>query len=446
MNYSPAREPVSPVKELVRRAGRKYLCYLLLLTPLILCKCGEKPQETKPAPGVTEISIFTMQLRPMFDDYFLRLIGEFEKNHPSVKIKWLDYPATNYDTKLMTSFIGENPPDVINLPPQMLMDFAQRNTLAPLEGLVPRDVLDTYFPNVIRDGCMFGDKLYAIPWYLATTVAMINMKIFEEAGLTEKDIPTTNEELWEIAKTIRKKTDKFAIFPGYTEAGAMHGMLYDAGVPILDSTEKHAIFNTPKAVKVFKYWIDFYREGLVPSEALTAMHRRPIELYKSGKLAIFHSGAQFLKLVKSDSPDVYDKTVIRPRLHWKDRESCTIDVQLLSIAQKSRHPKLAAEFAQFVTNGENQLDFCKIVPIIPSVIKAAEDPYFTDVEDTPMGLARKYAAVQVKKGVVVRFPQKHSARLFKIMDDITEKVGLGQMTPEEGIKQAEDKWNEILRE
>jgi len=436
----------SHVRELVRRAGRKYICYLFILAPLILCRCGKKPEETKPAPGVTDISIFTMQLRPMFDDYFLPLISNFEKNHPGVKIKWLDYPATDYDTKLLTSFVGGNPPDVVNLSPQMLMDFAQRNTLAPLEGLVPKEVIDTYFPNVVRNGCMFGDKIYAVPWYLATAVAMINMKIFEEAGLTEKDIPTTNEELWEIAKTIRKKTDKFAVFPIYTEAGAMYGMLFDAGVPILDPTGKHAIFDTPKAVKVFKYWIDFYREGLVPSEALTAMHRRPIELYKSGKLAVFTSGAQFLKLVKSDSPNVYARTVVRPRIHWKDNDTCTIDVQLLSIARESRHPKLAAEFAQFVTNGKNQLDFCKIVPIIPSVIKAAEDPYFTDVEDTPIGLARKYAAAQVKKGVVVHLPQKHSAKLFKIMDDITEKVGLGEMTPEEGIKQAEDRWNEILGE
>ena len=392
-----------------------------------------------------EISFFTMQLRPTFDDYFLPLFEEFEKAHPGVKIKWLDHPATNYETKLLTSFMGDNPPDVVNLTPQMLPSFASRSVLLPLEGVVPKEIIEIYYPNVVSDACTYGGKIYALPWYLAGAVAMVNMNIFKEAGMTEKDIPATYDELVDVAKVIHEKTDKFAFFPIYTEAASMHGMLFVRGIPILDETQTKAIFNVPKSVETFKFLIDFYKNGLTPREALTATHRRPIELYKSGKLAIFHNGAQFLKLIQSDSPEVYNNTVVRHCMYWKDNELYTIDVQNLTIAAKCKNPKLAAEFAAFVTNGENQLKFCKIVTIVPSVIKAAEDPFFTEVEDTPLGLARKYIAAQIKKGVVVRFPEKNSAKLIKAMDDITEKVGLGQITPEEGIKQAEDKWNEILR-
>jgi len=419
---------------------------ILPLLFFLILGCGKREGDSPSAAGKKEIRFFTMQLRPTFDAYFLELFQEFEKIHPDVKIIWMDYPAQDYDTKILTSFMGKEPPDVINLAPQMLPNFVNRQTLLPLEPLVSQEARESYLPNILKDACQLQNKTWAVPWYLATIVTMCNMKIFQEAGLSEKDIPETIEQMKDVAEIIRQKTDKFAFFPLYTEAGSMRGMLTSAGVPILDAEEKHAIFNTPKGVEVVKFWADFYKQGLAPSEALTAMHRRPIELYKSGRLAIFHSGPQFLKHVKSDAPDVYQNTVVRPCLHWKDYEIYTIDVHILTVSSKTKYPEIAAEFAAFVTNAANQLKFCKLTTILPSVTKATEDPYFTQVENTPEGQARKIAAELVKKGVVTRTPEKHSGKLFRVMDQLMEKICLGEITPEQGLKQAEDKWNEILAE
>ena len=417
---------------------------LLLALALFFSGCGGSDEEQQ--PGVTTITFFTMQLRPTFDEYFQNIFDEFEKTHPDVNIEWQDYPAQDYDTKLLTSYMGDDPPDVINLTAQMVPKFTNRNLLLDLETVLPQETIDSYFQNVVDDACTVGDAVYALPWYLATSVGMVNMAIFREAGLTEEDIPETYEELWDVAEIIRDKTDKYAFFPIYTEAGALRGHLIDAGVDILNDDETKAIFNTPKAVEVFKFWADYYKEDLAPSEALTAMHRRPIELFKSGRLAIFQSGPQFLKHVKSDAPDVYKNTVIIPRLHWEGKEIYTIDVHNVAVSDRAEDKDLAAEFAAFVTNGANQLEFAKLTTIIPSVKSAVEDPYFTNVEDTPKGKSRKIAAQVIKKGVVVRTPKKHSGKLFRVMDQVMEDVCLGEMTPEEGLKYAEDKWNEILQD
>jgi len=417
---------------------------LLALSALILfgCRSGSREGGTEKI----EISFFTMQLRPVFDDYFNELFAEFEKLHPNVKIKWMDYPAEGYDTKLITSFMGSDPPDVINLTPQMLPTFVSRGVLQSSQQAFPKEVVDKYFPNVIRDACQIKGKTYALPWYLATGVTMCNMKIFQEAGLTQEDIPKTSQEMKGIARIIREKTDKFPFFPIYTEAGAFRGFFISAGVPILDENETRALFNTPKGLEVFKFWTDIYKEGLVPSEALTAMHRRPIELYKNGKLAVFNSGPQFLKHVKADAPDVYKNTVVRPGIQWKDQEIYTVDVHIIVLSKKSKHPELAAKFAAFVTNASNQLKFCKLTTIIPSVMEAAHDPYFTEVEDTPEGKARKISAEAIQKAIVVRTPNKHPGKLFREMSKIVESVCLEEMTAEEGLGILEERWNEILGE
>ena len=424
---------------------RTFSIAILIATFLAYAGCAKR-EESPGGAGEKQISFFTMQLRPTFDDYFHELFQEFENTHPGVKINWLDYPAQNYDTKLITSFMGSSPPDVINLTPQSLPKFVNRQTLVPLDDLLPQDIFDSYFQNVIKDACMMDGKTYALPWYLATAMTMCNMTIFRQAGLRVEDIPSTFEEMRDIAVTIRDKTDKFAFFPIYTESGTLRGLLIDAGVPILNDSETKALFNTPKAVEVFGFWADFYKDGLAPKEALTALHRRPIELYKSGRLAIFHTGPQFLKHVKADAPDVYQNTYVSPRLHWEGYEIYPIDVHNIVISAKSKHPKLAAEFAAFVTNGPNQLKFCKLTTIIPSVVEATKDPYFTDVDDTPEGKARKISVEQIEKGIVIPNPTKHPGKLSRVLDDVTEEVCLGNMTPGEGLEEAEEKWNEILKD
>jgi putative chitobiose transport system substrate-binding protein len=422
------------------------ICIMLGMLLILFTGCGKKDVDIDGGAGVKEISFFTMQLRPTFDDYFLELFKEFEASHPGVKIRWMDYPAQNYETKLLTSFIGSNPPDVINLTAQMVPKFVNTDCILPLKDNLPEGIIDSYFQNVIKDACTVNDKVYALPWYLASVVTMVNMNIFKEAGLSEDDIPETFEELRKVCEIVKEKTDKFAFFPIYTEAGVLRGYLIEAGIPVLNESENKAVFNTPEAVKIVKYWTDLYKDGLVPSESLTATHRRPIEMFKSGHLAIFHTGPQFLKHVKSDSEDVYNNTVVKRRLHWENNELYMIDVHNMVVSKKSKHPKLAAEFAAFVTNGKNQLKFCKMTTIFPSVREAADDSYFTEPDDSPEGQARNMAIEAIKKGIVVRTPEKHAGKLARVLDDIMEKICTGDISPEEALKSAEEKWNEILQD
>ncbi len=419
---------------------------VLLAAALFLSGCGNGDKPGEGSSGNIELTLVTMQLGPTFVPYFEDLFAEFEKLNPGVKITWLDNPAQDYDTKLMTSFMGASSPDVINLSPMMLPRFVERNMLLDLENHLSAEVLESYFPNVFERACTIQGRPYAVPWYLATAVSMVNMKIMKEVGLTEKDIPVTFEDMLTVARVIKEKSDKFSFFPVYTESGALMGHLMDAGIPIVDEKETRALFNTPEALKVFTFWADFYKDGLAPSEALTAMHRRPIELYKSGKLAIFHSGPQFLRHVKSDSPEVYADTVVFPRLHWSFHEHYPIDAHIMCVSSKTRQPKLAAELAAFITNGPNQLKFCKLATIIPSVKDAAKDPYFSQEDGTLEGRARVLSVESILKGNVIYTPLKHTGKLLRVLDDVTEKVITNRMTPEEGLRQAEEKWNEILKE
>jgi putative chitobiose transport system substrate-binding protein len=416
-------------------------CLVAFLIALYLCSCSPYHQEQN---QVKEIRFCTLQLRPAFDDYFSEIFEEFEKTHPGVKIRWLDLPYQNYQSKIVTSFLGKHSADVINLSTQIIPDFARAGFIRNLDPLAPAEMLEVYLPNLLEEACSHEGDTYALPWYVASGVTMINRKILEEAGIGPDEVPQFFEDIPEFCRVIRERTDKFGVFPIYTEGGSIRLFLEEAGIPIIDPESGKAALYTPEAIKVIKFWTDLYKQGLVPSESLTAGHQRPIELYKTGRLAIFGSGPQFLRQIKSDAPDVYENTLVYPQLCWKRNKFYRAEVQVLCISNQSEYPELALEFAAFVTNPENQLKFCKLTTILPSVKAGLEDPFFTKVDDDPQGQARKISAEQLDSAVVSQALPK-AGLIYPVLNNMAESICLGKVDVETGMKEAEERINEILR-
>lgn len=408
-----------------------------------LAGCGDDKQAPeKGKPAQQTVTLMTMQLRPTFDAYFDPIIKDFEAKHPGAKVEWVDFPFQDYETKLTTSLLGSNPPDVINLPQESISNYVEAGQLLELDQYLSQEQRAEYVPGLLLEGGTFDGKLMALPWYAVSDVTLVNSELMEKAGLGGK-IPATYTEIPEICRIVREKTGVFGYFPLYTENGYLRQYLLDAGVQLVDKTGTKATFNTAKGVETLTWWTDLYKNKLVPSEALTATHRRPLELFQSGKLAVLYTAPQFVKTIKQESADIYAKTIVAPRLQWPDTERYNVALHMMCVAKKSQQPALAAELAAVITNAENQLQFSKITTTTPSITKALNDPYFKDVENTPEGQARRICAEQVAKSSVFRAP-KHGAVLNKILDELTEKTAQGELTPADAIKQAEERWNEAL--
>ncbi|MCC5876850.1 MAG: sugar ABC transporter substrate-binding protein [Candidatus Sumerlaeia bacterium] len=417
---------------------------LLVIATLVLASClGPPPRKETTDDGRKLITFLTMQLRPTFDDFINGLIAEFEAENPDVRILWIDSPAGEYETKLMTSFLANRSPDVINLPSDSMLEYVEKGLLHPMDDHLTEEQIAAYVPGLLYDSGRYDGQLYSVPWYASSAVLFINNAIIEEAGLTPDDVPTMVHELPDFMRIIREETGKFGYFPIYTEAGSMKNFFWTAGVPLLNEARTAAAFNTPRGVEVMRFWTDLYRQGLVPREAVSATHRRPIEMYKTGQLAILETGPQFMGQIENDSPDVYKNTTIAPLLRFPDSEQYLVALFVLAVSSQTVHPHEATQFAAHITNAANQLAFSKQVTILPSTIASLEDPYFTDPDDSFGGQARAISGVQMQKSTVLR-PVPNANILFKMLDDVTEAVALGRMEADEALKIAEERWNVIL--
>ncbi|WP_159615363.1 ABC transporter substrate-binding protein [Arthrobacter zhaoguopingii] len=404
---------------------------------------GSDSAEANAADGeVTgEITFSTLQLKPTFTDYIEGVIDDFEAEHPGTTVKWIDIPFEGAQEKISTDAQADSLPDVVNLNPNFAQPLEEQGAFVNLEKAVP-DLKDAYVEGAWDAFKVPGEEgSYGFPWYLSSEVTMYNTAMFEKAGLDPEQPPATYEELFSAARTLKEK------------GGGIHGMhpalenrfipdLARLGVPLMNEDGTEWTFNTPEAEAYVQELADLYKDGVFPSDSLTQDHSKETEAYQAGQIALFPSGANFLSIIEENAPDIAKATDVGPQITG-DGGPTNVSVMGLLVPESSDNKATALEFAEYMTNAENQLEFSKIVTIFPSVTEALEDPYFTDDSDgTVESKARRIAAEQLENArnlVPVQFDDRvKSAVIGKIQLALN-----GELTASEALDQAVAEANAI---
>lgn len=419
------------------------LSFVLILTLALLSACNSKDTAGKSVNEKQTITFWTMQLSPTFDDYINGVVKDFEKQNPNIKVKWVDIPWADMEKKILTSVSSKSAPDVANLNPQFAAKLAELDALVDMDKAVPKKTQEKYFQGVWKSNT-FDGKTFGIPWYLSNNVTMYNTKIFKEAGLDPNKPPKNFAELAETAKTIKEKTGKYTYFPALDGSHLLEVMVA-MGVDLTNKEMTKAAFNTEKGQEAFDYYVNLYKKGYIPREVLTEGHNKAIDMYQAGELAILASGPQFLNQVKENAPDILKVTQTSGQITGETGKKNTAAMNLV-VPKQSKHQAAAVKFSLFITNAENQVKFDKIVPILPSIETALEDPYFKEEPKnaTPIDKARIVSASELKDSEVLIPPMKGYEDLKNSMNESIQAAMLGKMSSKEALKQAEQQWNEIL--
>ncbi|MBD2436091.1 sugar ABC transporter substrate-binding protein [Nostoc sp. FACHB-110] len=392
------------------------------------------------ATAGANIEFWTMQLQPQFTDYFQKLISNFESQNPGVKVNWVDVPWAAMENKILTAVSAKTPPDVVNLNPDFASQLAGRNAWLDLDTNIPQQVRSTYLPNIWKASTLNG-KSFGIPWYLTTRLTIYNTELLKQVGISKP--PSTYAELAQAAQQIKDKTGKYAFFITFVpqDSGEVMESLVQMGVNLVDAEGK-AAFNTPQGKAAFQYWVDLYKKGLLPKEALTQGHRHAIDLYQSGETVFLASGPEFLKTIANNAPKIAQTSAIAPQITGETGKK-NVAVMNIIIPRASKHPDAATKFALFVTNDENQLAFAKAANVLPSTIKALSDSYFKDVPATASTVekARVISATQLQQAEVLTPTLKDFNKLQKAIYENLQAAMLGQKTVDQAVEEAAQQWN-----
>lgn len=405
--------------------------------PVIQQQSSDRTAQT--AASANKIVFWTMQLKPTFDAYMTDLIASFVSQNSGAQVEWVDVPWNDMENKILSAIAAQTAPDVVNLNPQFATKLAEKKALVDMQATISKEEQALYFPNIWKAN-QLESVTFGLPWYVSTDITIYNRDLFKQANLDPNRPPKTYTELAKVSEQLKAKTNKYA-FLLTMDGGQVLESMVQMGMTLLQPDAK-AGFNDPAGKAAFKYWVDLFEKQLIPREILTEGHRKAIEMYQAGELAMLLTGPQFLKLVAQNAPDIAKSSDVSAQVAGSNGKKSAAVMNVV-VPKSSKNVDLAVKFALFLTNNQNQLNFSKVENSLPSTLKAATDPYFTYLKPdaTTPDKARVISASQLAQSEVLIPPVKDLDKLRKILYEELQMAMLKQKTSDSAIASAAERWN-----
>ncbi|NMM97743.1 ABC transporter substrate-binding protein [Bifidobacterium olomucense] len=407
--------------------------------------CGNSSSSSD---GKKEISFQTWNLKnDKYTPYFTELIAAYEKDHPDVKIKWLDAPSDGYEDKLSSQAASGELPDIVDGGNSILYGLAKAGALVNINDAAS-DAKNDYYEGAWEAVTMKGNGIqegaYGLPWYVNDGPTYWNTALMEECGLDPNNIPTTWDEYFAAGDTIVKNCKDKGIYLGTTMGYNAEDLLTAGVKSFMNDDHSKYTFNDAAGVKQLTRFVDLYKAGGIPPEALDSSWSQAADLFQRGNLVAMAGSAYSADGFKQNAPDLYKNLAVGPRIS-DDGRSASLAYEMLGISATSKHQDVAIDFARYVTNAKNQVAFDKKASVFPSAQGGLDDPYFSNIDETTLeGKALKITLDQVKNGYGSRPAEFTDNNGYKNFQQQIALAMQGKQTPKEALDKSVEFANEKL--
>lgn len=328
--------------------------YKLISTSLALVLASGCSQNTRtPVDTDKTLTVWTLQLQD-YKPYFDNLFAQYEKQHPGIKINWVDIPFAEGEKKTLTAILSGHPPDVINLNPDFSAVLADKHAILNLNTLLSAQQKQNYLPITLESCSLKNTQfLFGLPWYLTSQVTYYNQQLLHQAGW--KTPPRSDAELLKLAKDLKQKNlnDVTAFYPTLADNGKFSKQLWQRGLDSPQGSRQYLLF-----------WKTMLDNNLLPQESITMKYQDTVDRYQSGASVLLMSGTTAVKGLQENAPQIYKQTRVMPQFP-ANSSNVDFSVMTLVVPKQSRHPKEAVDLAAFMTNPQNTFAFSRLAPILP---------------------------------------------------------------------------------
>jgi len=366
----------------------------------------------------------------------------FMKEHPNIKIEWVDIGNERYQ-KTLTLISGGNAPDILYIN-DWTLPLATRGVLMPLDDFIQADKsfnLDEFYPSIIEAYKLDG-KLYGLPQDLSPTVIYYNKDLFDQAGVPHPTDDWTQDEFVAAAKKLTNPAKKQYGFILSTWNTEYDGWMLRNGASLFTPDMKKSAVDSPEALKGLQLLKQLVVDDHVspnPAE-IQAMGQYDNALFRNQQLAMFGSGLWQLPGFK-DEPLPFKWDVARmPKQVNQVTKTAALS---WSISKDSKHPQEAWEVLKFFVGHEGMKIVAKHSMALPaSNVKEANqliiDSKFPDnvkafVDSAPLVNMEEY-----------RHPKW--SELSAAINEQLDLMLIGNQSPEDTQKKMFDNMNKIMAE
>lgn len=299
--------------------------------------------------------------------YWDKLVKEYEKRHPGVKIDVTVYSWNDVDAKVKEMVDAGKAPDMAQI--GAYADYAAKDLLYPADELLSIPV-QADFVSQLADAGQVNGVQYGIPFASSTRLLFYNKTLFQEAGLTP---PKTWKELAADAEALKAEGVKYPyalpLGPEEAQAETMQWLLSggggytdaEIGTYSIDSDENVATFDWLKNNLVGK--------GLTGPVAPGRLNRADaFSAFAAGDVGMLNGHPSLMQM--AEKKGVKFGMVPMPGVEGPSKVSMGVADWMMAFKQNG-HAEQVGEFLNFVYDKRNVLEFSREYDLLPVTSSAS---------------------------------------------------------------------------
>lgn len=336
-------------------------------------------------------------------------------------------PWDQHYSRLYTSMVGGNPPDIAVMHSRMMADY--QDSLVPMTDEIGTD---PYLDEIAAGGMVEGEQL-AVPLDTHPFGLYYNKDIFEEVGLDPEDPPNTPERFYEAANAIVENTDyhAFDYFEGAQATEIMRMLLHGLGGQIITEDYEPA-FDTDEGHAVVTEMHDWVHEhGWAPADPTAGW-----DAWNRGEVGMKLEGSWHISVVREIG---FDFGMTEPFIMPNADDPVTLgDSHMLIIPEsEDRTDDQLADAIETVRLLTQELNpqWGSDAGHLPASQQALESDELRSTDTWDKTLETFYGMVENDQFIrppAVPSAEEYSEEIYQALDDMRT----GNMTPEEVIDTA----------
>ncbi|GCE12823.1 extracellular solute-binding protein [Tengunoibacter tsumagoiensis] len=410
------------------------LSTLLVLLTVILSACGGSSTSTTSGPvtlnywyteGTAEAPVIT------------KLIGEFEKQNPDIKINAQYQPFDQTQSKFANAAQSNTAPDVLRSDVGWIAQFASTRYLLPLDQYVSETDQKDYLPNALAYG-KYDGHLYALPQVTDFLAIQYNKAILAKAGITSA--PKTMSDFEAASKKI---VESGAAKYAFETSGASYftlPFLWSFGGGMIDANNK-VLVNNAGSVAGLEFLTKLQNQDKVMPGKIDFNngYNNMVNDLKDGTTAMIFNGPWETSNILTGSAFA-DKTNLGiaaiPAGPTGVTGSPTGGHSYVAYAG-TKHPAEAAKFINFMSSTSSQVEIATANHTLPTRESAYKDAAVTA---DPI-ISAFYA---IRNSAVSRPVIPQGGQLFTDFDPNIQAALGGSKTPADALNAVAEKWQQLL--
>lgn len=236
--------------------------------------------------GTTELSIwhgYTEADGKVLDD----IVNQFNDSQEACVVNPEPIAWSSITEKLLTGLGAGNGPNIVVQGVDSGLGYGNQGAFQDVQAFYDDDQYtstDALFPQLVEQVTWDG-KAFGVPMGTAAFSVWYNTELWEAAGLTEADYPTTMDELFEVAKKLTAG-DVYGMAVPDADAGFLSTILHSGGGDFI--TDGVPAVDSPENIETLETWQKLFVEDKISPTGMNAT--AAMELFGAGRAAMILNG------------------------------------------------------------------------------------------------------------------------------------------------------------